>query len=236
MSYKYAGSSSVGARYNYDVVPSPTQVDPYILENGVLRNKLGITDYDELRKVERELLKEKILSAEFVQSRKIDISLLKAIHKYIFGDLFVWAGEFRTITLSKAEEFFIPGLSIEYAYPAEIEKKLRKEISSLNAVRWSKLSVDEIAAELAIRFARIWQIHPFRDGNTRAILGFLKAFSLEHEFTMDTSVFINLLSRPLKDGIVIGYSIRDMFVAACLDVKPEPEHLIYVFKKAMHII
>ncbi len=236
--YKYAvkGKSGGGSRYNYDVSASGGGIfDPYIYPNGTLKNKLNITDYEELRDVEYKRLKDKVISTEFVHSRRLDPDLLRAIHKYIFGELFDWAGDYRIITLFKAEEFFIPGLSINYALPTEIDMKLRKEIYMLNSIRWSELSCDDIAVELATRMARIWKIHPFRDGNTRALLGFLKVFASEHEFIMDMAVFTRLLSRPKKNGKVIGYSVRDMFVAACLDEKPEPEHLIKLFRRAMHL-
>jgi cell filamentation protein len=234
--YRYAvkGKSGGGTRYTYDVGNSEC-FDPYVYPNGTLKNKLSIMDYEELRQEEYKRLKDKVISTQFVHSRRLDSSLLLAIHKYIFDELFDWAGKFRIITLFKAEDYFIPGLSINYSKPTEIEFELKREINCLNSIRWSELSFDEIAVELATQMARIWKIHPFRDGNTRAILGFLKVFSDEHELNIDISVFTKLLSRPKKNGKVVGYSIRDMFVAACLDEKPEPEHLIHVFRRAMHL-
>ena len=225
--------SNSRSSYNYDIGEGLPNYDPYVYPNGTLQNKFCIESYAKLREMECERLKDKVITPEFVRSRQLDIDLLKAIHKYIFDEFYDWAGQFRIITLHKQEEFFIPGLSIEYATPDKLVPEIKKSICRLNAVRWSELSEDDLAKELAMRTAEIWKIHPFRDGNTRAILGFIKVFAMEHGITLDMTVFTNLLSRPMKDGKVIGYSVRDMFVGACLNEKPEPEHLIELFKKAI---
>ena len=69
----------------------------YCYENStVLRNKLGITDGDELQTAEREIAAVRILEAERSPIRgKLDFKHLCDIHRYIFGDIFVWAGKLR---------------------------------------------------------------------------------------------------------------------------------------------
>lgn len=97
--------------------------DPYVLSDGTLKNKLGIVDYEELNNAERDIGYAKLLNAEDILKEKCDIELLKKIHKHIFGDIFEWAGEFRTVPLYK-EEIVLPGLSLEYAQPKDIKKQL----------------------------------------------------------------------------------------------------------------
>ncbi len=208
--------------------------DPYCYKNGVLKNKLGIQDYDELCHVERDLLKTKVLSSRFVTSRKMDARLLKDIHRFIFGGLFEWAGEYRKTPLYKEEIYFIPGLSVQYPAPEDIDGQLKNEMSAINSLRWSEMGDDEIAKEFAIHIARIWKVHPFRDGNTRSVLGFAKIYAMEHGFPMDMEVLTRLLSRPTNSaGEPVGLSLRDMFVGASLDEYPEPEYLIRVFLRAL---
>lgn len=220
--------------YDQDFTFEGTKKDCYVYEDtNVLINKLHIKDYDELNKAEKKLLKERILTPEVVESTKLDNELIKAIHRFYFGDLFDWAGKFRTITLYKEERFFIPGLSINYSQPEKIEEELKKALYHFNSVRWNTLTKREKAKEFALRLARLWKILPFRDGNTRTILGFAKIYAIEHGFSMDMKVLTNLLSRPkLKDGRE-GLSIRDMFAGACLDEYPEPDYLIKIIERAM---
>ena len=207
--------------------------DPY-MSGQVLRNKLGITNPEELKKTERDITFGKLITPENVKSKKLDVKLLKDIHKYIFQDVYTWAGRFRTIPLYKVEKFFIPGISLPYPYPEQIESLLKREIYHLNSVRWSDLSINSRVREFAIRIARIWRVLPFRDGNTRAVLAFAKVYAMEHGWDFDYSVFINLLSRPKdENGNICGLSVRDCLVGASLPERPEPQYLINLFRQAM---
>jgi cell filamentation protein len=208
--------------------------DPYIGQTTqVLLNKLGIKNYDELREKECSLLKEVLLNPEVAKGRFITMDLLRAVHRYYFKDIYNWAGEFRTIKIFKIEEAIIPGLSLEYSDPKWIEHNLSRAISDLNSIRWQRFSKGEIAEQLAMKAIEIWKIHPFRDGNTRATLGFVQIIAIDHECPMDMSVFTNILSRPVLPNGGHGYSIRDMFLEASLPERPDTSHLIATFKKAM---
>lgn len=208
--------------------------DPYILENGTLKNKLNITDYNTLNRAEADIGFAKLISIPSVKTEKVNMELLKRIHQYIFEDIFEWAGEFRTVPLYKEEKYVIPGLSLNYARPEEIEEQVKKNIASLNSVRWNEKTVDEKSIEFAKRLARLWKVHPFRDGNTRTILGYAKIYAQEHGFPMDMSVFIQNLSRRRDEhGNERTYSVRDFFVFASLDEYPEPEYLANLIKKAI---
>lgn len=210
--------------------------DPYVYKNGTLKNKFNITDYDKLNQLEADLGFAKLISIQSVQTEKVNIALLKGIHKYIFEDIFDWAGEFRTVPLYKEEKFVIPGLSLDYAKPEEIEEAVNRNIASLNSVRWQERNIDEKALEFSRRLARLWKVHPFRDGNTRTILAFAEIYAHEHGFPLDMSVFLQNLSRKKDEyGNDRTYSVRDLFVFACLDEKdsPEPERLARLVKRAI---
>lgn len=210
--------------------------DPYVLSNNTLKNKLNITDYEELKQAEADIGFVKLISIQSVQTEKVNIELLKGIHKYIFEDIFEWAGEFRTVPLHKEERFVIPGLSLEYGRPEELEEGVKKNIASLNSVRWKDKNVDEKSMEFAKRLAKLWKVHPFRDGNTRTILAYAYIYSHERGFPMDMSVFLERLSRQKDEhGNERTYSVRDLFVFAALDEKdsPEPERLAGLIKRAI---
>ena len=208
--------------------------DPYVYPNGILINRFGIQDYEQLALVEKEFLGHKVITTELVESENLDYWLLKRIHAYIFNELFDWAGEFRTVPLVKAEKLFIPGLSIDYSPPSKIKREVCHILNELNAIRWGNQSLDEISELFATKIAQLWRVHPFRDGNTRAIMGYAKIYAYERGFPMNMSYFTEILTAPKdENGMQIGLSLRDMFVAACLDEFPEPQHLIAQFKKAI---
>ena len=109
-------------------------------------------------------------------------------------------------------------------------------MAALNATNWSGKNIDEITAEFTSGLAKIWRVHPFRDGNTRTTIAFAERYSKEHGFPMDISVLLEHLSRITSpQGKITRYSIRDKFVLAALDEKdyPEPEHLRALIKMSI---
>ena len=211
--------------------------DPYVLEDGTLRNKLGITDYQELKVAERDIGYVKLLNAESVMKSKCDITLLKNIHKHIFEDIFEWAGEFRTVPVYK-EELVIPGISLEYSAPKDINKQLTQYLDEMNSANWQNMNIDDLTKQFVSYLAKIWRVHPFRDGNTRTTLTFANIFAKEHGFEMDMSTMLDDLGRVVDSntGRVTRWSIRDKFVLAALDKKdyPEPQALEQIVKQAIN--
>lgn len=133
--------------------------DPYILEDGTLKNLLGITDYEELKRAETDIAYVKLMNAHEEVINKCDEKLLKKIHKHIFEDIFEWAGEYRTIPMEKME-VVLPGASLEYAMPNEIPKKLKRHMEEINSYNWKEMNIDEISQKFTKCLAQIWRVHP----------------------------------------------------------------------------
>ena len=209
--------------------------DPYIQENGVLKNLLDITDNEGLKAAEQNIGFAKLINIGEAFKQKYDATYLKSIHKHIFCDIFDWAGEFRTVPVYKTE-IVIPGLSLEYSVPKDIERDLNVVLGELNNINWVGKNIDEVTSIFTQQLARIWRVHPFRDGNTRTTLAFAENYSREHGFPMDIGILLNHLTRLVTTkGEVKRYSIRDKFVLAALDEKdyPEPEHLQLLIKQSI---
>ena len=74
------------------------------------------------------------------------------MHKYIFGDIYGWAGQFRTIPMVKGERV-LGGDTIRYSLPDDLEHDLIDAVSCLEAINWSELSIDETADVFAKKIA-----------------------------------------------------------------------------------
>lgn len=164
------------------------QRDPYLYEDvPVLQNLADIRDAEALRAAEGDLTK-LTMGIVYAQSfERFNTQTLREIHRIIFGDLFAWAGEFRTIQMTKAEEV-LGGDTVRYAPPGEIKKELdaaSKEIARL------KRSADP--RDLLFRIVRItaaiWQTHPFREGNTRAVVAFSVLLAAKLGIELDYALF-----------------------------------------------
>lgn len=136
-------------------------------------NKYDILDGDMLEKLEIQKTAVKLLSLDLHPQKvkaTFDIRHLKAIHKYLFGDLYDWAGEFREENFYKSERV-LSGGSAEYADFKEIEPKLKKLLSEYRRVDW--FSTEDIGKVVSVFLLKLWSIHPFREGNTRTCITFL---------------------------------------------------------------
>ena len=210
--------------------------DPYVYENGVLKNKFNIKDHQKLREAEANVGFVKLINIDSVNIEFFNESIIKKIHKHIFEDIYDWAGEFRIVPLEK-EEVVLPGYTIPYSDYKKIKIDLNKRLTYLNQISWQNMSAKEISDTFARQMALLWRVHPFRDGNTRTILSFAYLYAKEHGFAFDIKTFTTELNRQYNEnGKIIKYSIRDKFVLACLDEEhyPEIEHLARVFYLAIN--
>lgn len=162
--------------------------DPYLFDDvNVLRNLGNIRDAGELRRAEGEVTRYTLAMVYATDYAKFNIETLCEIHRIIFDNLYDWAGEFRTISIIKREEI-LGGDSVQYSHPRQIKKELTdisKEIAKLKRDDEKK----DLLFKLVRISAKIWQTHPFRDGNTRAVISFVVLLAARLKIDLDYSLF-----------------------------------------------
>ena len=127
-----------------------------------LINKLGIRDEQQLAVVEAGLtmMKDSKLSEHPLEG-SFDFSHYKAIHKYLFEDLYDWAGQIRTVDMSKKGTRFVRA--------AEIESVAERAFGRLNDNHnFVGLPMDEFIENIVDFYGVTNMLHPFREGNGRA--------------------------------------------------------------------
>lgn len=152
------------------------------------RNKLGITDYDELQRAERDITSYR--SAELRESPVVggfDLKHLQAIHKRLFSDVYQHAGKLRDESISKLH--VVAGeqrLSSSFAPPQDIRNNARRVFNHVAADRQFKGTTDrEFDQKLGRLYADINSLHPFKDGNGRTQREFLRQLALESGRELD---------------------------------------------------
>lgn len=95
-----------------------------------------------------------------------------SIHRYLFKDVFMHAGEIRTYNISK-NEWVLNGKSVFYASYDSIPMTMEYVFKTEKAFSYQNLSRNEIIKHLAQFTCDIWQIHPFGEGNTRSTAVFI---------------------------------------------------------------
>ena len=142
-------------------------------ESDVLINKYNIRDKELLEKFEIQKVFAKLLGLDVKPARiayTYDVEHLVSIHKYLFGDIYEWAGTFRKENLYKRERV-LSGGSAEYADYHEIEDRLKKLLQQYADLDWVRIAKKE---DVVFDFLlELWSIHPFREGSTRTCITFL---------------------------------------------------------------
>ena len=195
--------------YLYDDVP-------------VLKNLLNIKDEKILEEAESNITYIKLLDIDDkINSDNFDYDRIKQIHKYIFGDIYEWAGKERGINIVKGERV-LGGDTVRYSDMNHIETDMKMELEELNSISWRNMNIDETAEKFSVIIAKIWQVHPFREGNTRTIMTFATQFAESHGFKMNKNL--------LRENV--GY-VRDSLVKASDGQYSEYNYLINIIKKYM---
>ena len=154
-----------------------TDSDPYLYPGStVLRNKLEIKETARLDHWERELVAQRV--AEGMPTGSFDLPHLRSIHHHLFQDVYEWAGEIRTVEIAKGGSQFQSLRYIETGM-ADVHRRLAR------AEYLRGLSAVEFAGRAGEIIGDLNYVHPFRDGNGRTQLQYLKQLAAQAGHSLD---------------------------------------------------
>ena len=179
--------------------------------SNVLRNKMGITNSTRLATIEGTISVLKMAELdEFPLQATFDTHHLKEIHRHIFEDIYDWAGEFRTVEISKG---------IPFCFCANIQTQLDRLFDSLREERYLR-GIDDrslYVSRLAYYLGELNAIHPFREGNGRTQRKLLEQLVREsgHSISFE-SLDSERMNRASADSMVGDYSAMESLLSDIL--------------------
>jgi len=185
--------------------------DPYVYPGtDVLINKENIRDHEQLEAFER------VMTANRMETLPAGIPLTadgyRQIHRYIFQDVYDWAGRDRSVNISKGGDPF--------CFAPFIAGQLEQRFAIIQAEDGLKgLAPEEFAARAAEHICELNAIHPFREGNGRTQRAFLERLA-EHAGhpialeRIDPAVWIEASIRSFRQG---DYSPMRAVIAGLMD-------------------
>ena len=177
------------------------QWEDYILENGVLKNKLNINDSNELHILEETIVAEKLALLIINPSiGQFDSEHLKAIHKFLFQEIYEFAGKYREIDIFKQYT--------KFASHETIKEKLDMLLNNANELvdtinQDNQFSIARFLGEL---YYNLIMIHPFREGNGRTIREFIREF-VKYKFKEYNLEY----SKIDKKNFLLGITEKDTY-------------------------
>jgi cell filamentation protein len=158
----------------------PASSDPYAYPgSSVLRNLADLRNAEGLAAFEANAVWARLIQLEASPlPGRFDTAHLKAIHRHIFQDVYDWAGQFRTVDLSKDGHLF--------ARPPYIESALRDLFRQLAGENFLKrATVEDFAERAGFYLTEMNAVHPFREGNGRTQREFLRELAGQAGFAVD---------------------------------------------------
>ena len=157
---------------------------------------------------------------------ELSVDYLKYIHKYLFQDVYEFAGEFRKIDFSKHEKI-LNNDSVAYGDSKTLAESLEYDISLEKDKYYHEMSIVEVIKNIADFTSNIWQVHPFREGNTRTTAVFIEKYLISLGYNVDNSLF--------KDKSVYFRNalVRSIYFNNYLNIKEDKSYLIKFYENLL---
>ena len=110
------------------------------------------------------------------------------LHRQIFDGVFKFAGEMRSVELTK-REWVLNGDSVQYTPSCMIKDTLEYDFDRERKFKYKGLSEDRFVEHFAAFISGIWQIHPFREGNTRTAALFAIKYLRSRGYSVTNDLF-----------------------------------------------
>ena len=199
------------------------EVEKELKEYYVEKEKNNEVNHNEL---ECDLVSTRIV--ELLQENNFELSIdyLKYVHKYLFQDVYEFAGKFRKVDFSKHERI-LNNDSVAYGDHKLLEQSLDYDITLEKNKNYNEMNIVDVINNITDFSSSIWQIHPFREGNTRTTAIFIEKYLVSLGYNVDNTLF--------KDKSVYFRNalVRSNYFNNYLNIKEDNSFLIKFYENLL---
>ena len=199
------------------------QVEEELREYYIEKDKKQELNHNEL---ECDFVSTRIVELLQIDNFALSVDYLKYIHKYLFQDVYEFAGEFRNIDFSKHEKI-LNNDSVAYGDCKTLKESLEYDISLEKEKNYKDMSVVEVINNITKFSSSIWQVHPFREGNTRTTALFIEKYLISLGYEVDNTLF--------KDKSVYFRNalVRSNYFNNYLNIKEDSSYLVKFYENLL---
>lgn len=190
-----------------------------------------------IEKEQKQDINHNELECDFVSTRIVEllneddfdlsVDYLKFVHKYLFQDVYEFAGEFRNIDFSKHEKI-LNNDSVAYGDCKTLRESLEYDISLEKEKNYKEMSIVEVISNITKFSSNIWQVHPFMEGNTRTTAIFMIKCLKELGYNNINYSLFKENSKYFRNALVrSNYSNDEM------DIKEDDSYLIKFYENLL---
>ncbi len=208
---------------NVDGNLSIEQVEKELKEYYIEKEKQQDINHNEM---ECDLVSMRIVELLEKDNFELSVDYLKYVHKYLFQDVYEFAGEFRKVDFSKHEKI-LNNDSVAYGDCKTLNDSLEYDISLEKDKDYNEMNVVEVINNITKFSSSIWQVHPFREGNTRTTALFIEKYLISLGYEVDNTLF--------KDKSVYFRNalVRSNYFNNYLNIKEDSSHLIKFYENLL---
>ena len=195
----------------------------------------SLREYYTIKEQQKDIIHNE-LECDFVSMRivellnqdnfELSVDYLKYIHKYLFQDVYEFAGEFRKIDFSKHEKI-LNNDSVAYGDSKTLNESLEYDISLEKEKNYKDMNIVEVIKNITDFTSSIWQVHPFREGNTRTTAVFIEKYLISLGYNVDNSLF-KYKSVYFRNALVRGNYFNNY-----LNIKEDKTYLIKFYENLL---
>lgn len=176
--------------------------------------------------LECDLVSTRIVELLQEDNFELSIDYLKYVHKYLFQDVYEFAGEFRKVDFSKHERI-LNNDSVAYGDHKLLEQSLDYDITLEKNKNYKEMNIVDVINNITDFSSRVWQIHPFREGNTRTTALFIEKYLVSLGYSVDNTLF--------KDKSVYFRNalVRSNYFNNYLNIKEDNSFLIKFYENLL---
>lgn len=175
---------------------------------------------------ECDLVSTRIVELLAEDNFELSVDYLKYIHKYLFQDVYEFAGSFRKIDFSK-HEIILNNDSVAYGDYESLEQSIEYDILKELNKNYKEMNIVEVINSIALFTSSIWQVHPFREGNTRTTALFIEKYLISLGYDVDNTMF--------KDKSVYFRNalVRSNYYNNYMNIKKDNTYLIMFYENLL---
>jgi fido (protein-threonine AMPylation protein) len=157
---------------------------------------------------------------------ELSVAYLKYVHKFLFQDVYEFAGEFRKINFSKLEKI-LNNDSVAYGDCKTLTESLEYDISKELEKNYKEMNIVDVINNITKFSSSIWQVHPFREGNTRTTALFIEKYLISLGYNVDNTLFKE------KSVYFRNALVRSNYFNNYLNIKEDNSYLIKFYENLL---
>ena len=182
---------------------------------------------DDDEKEEADKVSMNIIKLLSEQSFTFSVAGFASIHRQIFKGVFKHAGQFRDYDITK-KEWVLDGDTVLYASCTQLQATLEYDLAQEKQFDYTNLALPDAIRHIADFVANIWQIHPFREGNTRTTAVFTIKYLRSIGFQNIDNTLFEQHSWFFRNALV-----RANYKSVAKSVNPDSSYLVAFFRNLL---